>query len=558
MAFLIGKYLPLVIDYLTCCSKDFPYVCGAFSSVKLLINMKKLVFFMTMLLIRPRWGVGLEEVSLQELSTSGRSLVIDRGNLEGFKEGIFAKFYIQKGPKEFPKIFLVGEAELVKSFPTKSYWLVKQVYIPNVMKSNSKILIMTSDVVNSGRPLKIKNRHIVMSDKDYNGVDDYIDKNQDSVPSRLVKASAGYEASPDIFSEEEMKRPHPGVDVQLTTYEKYKNKSSNYYSEEFGDLTAQEYFVGNKQVELGDIRKAEDKKLFDSVSDGAIEKINNMKYGVKAFYRDQEREKNIPELATHGTQATVYEEMKYEKKRKDIVSPRAIAKYERDGEQWSSDMDDVALRKYFIQTGIEKENRRRNLVLNELEGHEIMFHFSNSLNAHGNSIDPNYHNRGYNIGIAYDLHLARTSDKLKNWSLQFMLEKGVTEYDTGIYNARSEETTYGAYINYYFVNNPLTLHSFIWLAGLGIKNGSASVVSPDISKEYSYQVLTIPALQLMTKYRFRSGDLNEDNANIGASFNLGMNIDMKHLSVVDRLDDNINSNISVTDLKYTVGMSIYF
>jgi hypothetical protein len=185
-------------------------------------------------------------------------------------------------------------------------------------------------------------------------------------------------------------------------------------------------------------------------------------------------------------------------------------------------------------------------------------HFSNQVSSHGNANDPNYQGRGYNLGISYDLHLARTSENLRQWSLQFVFEKGITDYDTKVFNARSEETYYGAYLNYYFVNTPITLNSFIWLAGLGLKNGSASIVSPDLSKEYSYQVLTIPALQLMTKYRFRSGDLNEDNVNIGTSLNFGINMDMKRLSVIDRVEDDINSNISVTDLKYTVGLSVYF
>lgn len=533
-------------------------MCGAFSSVKLLINMKKTAFLMTILFIGRVYALGLEEVTLQELSTSGRSLVIDRGNLEKFDEGIFAKFYVSRGPKEFPKIFLVGEGELVKSFPRKSYWLIKQVYIPKAMSAGSKVLILRSNEIIAGRPLKMKNRHVVMSEKEYSDVDDYLDKNKDNVPKKLVKQDTNYEASPDIFEKEELSDTTPDADVTVTTYEKYKTKSGQYYSEEYGDLTAQNYFIGNKQVELGDLRRTEDKKLFDSIADGVEEKTNNMKYGIKSFYREQERERGLPEIALRGTTNSTYDEIKQDKKEKAIIDPRAVAKVRRDGDQWSSDLDDAALRKYFISTGIEKENRRRELALNELEGHEIMFHFSNQVNSHSNSTDPNYQGRGYNLGIGYDLHLSRTSENLKNWSLQFVFEKGVTEYDTGVFNARSEETYYGAYVNYYFINNPLTLNSFIWLGGVGLKNGSATVTSPDLSKEYSYQVLTLPAMQVMTKYRFRSGDLTEDNANIGASLNFAVNLDMKNLSVIDRLDDNINSKISVMDLKYTVGMSVFF
>ena len=220
-------------------------MCGAFSSDKLLINMKKSAFLITLLFIGRVWALGLEEVTLQELSTSGRSLVIDRGTLEKFDEGIFAQFYVSKGPKEFPKVFLVGEGELVKSFPRKSYWLIKQVYIPDAMKANSKVLILRSNEITAGRPLKIKNRHVLLNDSEYSDVDDYLDKNKDIVPKKLVKEDYNYEPSPDVFEKEELADTTPDADVTVTTYEKYKSKSGQYFSEEYGDLTKQNYFIGN-------------------------------------------------------------------------------------------------------------------------------------------------------------------------------------------------------------------------------------------------------------------------------------------------------------------------
>jgi hypothetical protein len=221
-------------------------------------------------------------------------------------------------------------------------------------------------------------------------------------------------------------------------------------------------------------------------------------------------------------------------------------------------MDDETLRRYFISTGLEHEERRRELVFNELDGNELLFHYSGSLNDHSTSTDQNYRNLGFSLGLGYDLHLSRTSQDLKNWSLQFILEKGVSDFDIGGVNGRGQEGAYGMYVNYYFINNPLTLNSFIVLAGLGIKAGSISMSSPELHKEYTYQVLTLPALQLMTKYRFRVGDLAENTVNVGAAFNAGLTLDVKRLSVVEGLEDNINGKISMNDIKYLVGMSFYF
>ncbi|MBY0413627.1 MAG: hypothetical protein K2Q18_05660, partial [Bdellovibrionales bacterium] len=301
------------------------------------------------------------------------------------------------------------------------------------------------------------------------------------------------------------------------------------------------------------------KKLFVSVNKGMVEKVYGMKYGIAGFYAEQEKLKEMPDVSAHGSNESVYAKYKEQEREASRVKPKVAAKMKRDGSLWSADMDDVTLRRYFIESGLEKEVRRRDIALNELDGHEIMFHFSNGLNSHGRADDPNYQGRGSNYGIGYELHLSKASANLKKFSLQFVLEKEQTEYSTGFYNARSNEFLYGVLANYYFYNNPLVLNTFIYSAGLGIKAGSAKVAAATLSKEYSYQVLTMPSLQLMGKYRLKTGDLREDNINVGVSFNFGLNLDIKSLSTSENLSaDNINGKISVNDLKYTLGMSLYF
>ena len=500
----------------------------------------------------------LIEVNLMEVSSSQKSIVVDRGHLEDYEEGLIASFYLQKGPKESPKVFLIGEAELVKSFPTKSYWLFSNFLIPKVLERNTKIYMHTISQVTAGRPLKLKNRHIVASEKEYQNFEEYLSKNGENVPERFIKAGDPYAKSPDLFPENEIKKVSPESDVVVTTFENYQESPKAKFSEEYGDFSTEKLYIGNREVQLGDIKRAEDRLLFESMSKGYVEKVNGMKYGLKTFYREQEKVDGMLELTNKGLIPSVYDEVRENQRKEQEISERVYAKVRRDGDMWSADMNDKDLRRYFVITGLEKEKRRRELALNELEGHEIMFHYSGSMKSHGNQEDPNYQGKGFSLGISYDLHLSRTSQNLKNWSIQFLFESGTTDYDLGIFNARSREYSYGAYLNYYFYNNPLTLDSFIHLIGIGFKNGSASVSSYDISREYSYQVLTIPALQLMTKYRFRTGDLREETANVGASLNFAFAWDLKNLSVIERLEDDINSKFSVPDLKYTLGMSVYF
>lgn len=538
-------------------------MCGAFSSDKLLITMKKLSFFTVMMFIGTlcsvAWGIDLETVALKDISSTGKSILLDLGTLDEVEEGSVAKFFVQLGPIAAPKVFLVAEGQLVKAMPKQSYWFLKNIMIPKAIKKDSKLLMLTMEKVNNGRTLTLKSKTIVRSAEDYEELQEFLNENSENVPNRLVKEGHNFEATSDVFSEESNSTdPDKNVDVLLTNYEVFKTTSGNSYTEEYGDMTNQRYFVNKVEVDLGDIKKAEDKKLLDAVAINHQAKTNNMKYGLKGFYADQEKLKEIPDMSKHGSNDSVYKNYKAQEKEASVIHPKVAAKMKRDGTLWSADMDEAALRRYFIQSGLDKEIKRRELARSELDGHEIMLHFSNGLSTHGNPDDPNYQGRGYNFGFGYDLHLSRVTPNWKNWSIQFLLEKEQGHYSTGLFNAKSKEFSYGAYLNYYFVNNPLTLDTMIFLAGIGMKSGSSTVTSSYFSKEYSYQVLTTPALQLMGKYRFRTGDLMEDTVNVGASVNFGLNVDFKNLSTNEELEDEIDGKFSVVDLKYTIGMSLFF
>jgi hypothetical protein len=503
----------------------------------------------------PVRAIGLDEVTLTDLSSSERSAVVDRGGLENYSDHMFGKFFVQTGDKNYPKIFLVAEGELIKSFPKKSYWLFTKVYLPRIIKPGNKVLVLTSNQVTSGRPIFQKQRHVVLSKDQYDSVESYLSQNSNNVPDRLIEDLDSYDPSDEMFETKKV----PEADQLVQTYESFRKKGGQHMSDDYEDESTERFFVGKREVHLADIKREEDKKLLDSIAKNYVDKTNDQKFGLaNGIYKEQKKTPGEPELNEKITVTSVYDDMKEEKKLRETIDPKAVAKIKRDGPNWSADMDDVTLRRYFIRTGLEHEARRRELALNELEGNEIMFHYSGSAINHTTSSDQNYQNLGYSIGLGYDLHLSRTSQDLKQWSLQFILEKGVSDYDIGGQNARGEEGYYGAYLNYYFVNNPLTLNSFIFLGGLGIKAGSVSMSNAELSKEYSYQVLTLPSFQIMTKYRFRSGDLTEDTANVGASLNAGMVVDMKRMSVIDNLADDINGKISLTDVRYLVGMSVYF
>lgn len=502
------------------------------------------------------WGLDLDNVRLLDVSSTEQSITVDRGEFDQYKAHDHAKFFIQFGDKDNPKIYLVAEGELVKSFPRKSYWFLKNIKIPNLIRPQSHLLMMSTNMVMKGRKRTVLKRHVVFSNDVYEGVDQYLEQNKKSIPDQLILEEANYTNSGELFEKETPR----DSELIVESYEKYKikpivEKKNQSGSEDDNEL----YFIGNKRAELTEVLSKDDKKLLDSMSKQYLEKNRKIKYGLKhGLYDNQENNPEQPIPNKRMTIRSVFDEKKDEEKKRTMYDERVAAKIKRDGINWSDDMDDVALRKYFINTGLTEERLRRERVFNEREGHEFMLYYGGSLSDHSTAQDVNYRALGYDIGLAYDLHLTRANPNLKSLSLQLGIELGASTYDLGGINGVSSEIKYGAILNYYLINNPLSMNSFILEAGVGLKGGDSTMKGYTLSKQYTYQIISVPVFQVLTKYRFQAGDLTEDTVKMGSAFNAGVILEKKRLRIIDVPLEKINGAISVNEIKFLVGMGFYF
>lgn len=520
--------------------------------------MKKFYLVIFLLIITSNlYAEGVMLARILYKSTSERTLAINVGDLDNFKEGDHGNILIQRGPIDKPVLFLIGKGRIVKSFPNKSIWLMSKQYIKDKILPDEPVLLLTDRRVSEGRPTRLRQKQIIFSEKDYDSVDDFVENNQHAIPEKFIAYSDQFEASDDVFNEDKIAE----IDKEFTTYDKFRNHGTVRVADEYSDeIKALAYYLNDKYL-IGDLKNAEDVALLENDTKALIDKFNRQKYKLpNGLYREQRKNPVMRDLTDSLTITSMYDEKKFEDRKKEEVSPRALAKIKRDGELWSADMDDNTLRRYFVATGLEREKERREVSMHELDGHEVILSFGSNTSTHVTSpdIDPSYQMLGYHFNLAYELHFSRTALRAKDWSMQFFIEQAINYYNLNGVNGHSAEGLYGAYVNYYFINNPLTLNRFMWSLGLGMKFGMSRMSSDQLSQAYDYQVLTLPSIQLMTKYRFRSGDLADDNVNVGVSANAGVVIETKSLRIVNNPSDNIDSKLTASDVKYTLGFSFYF
>jgi len=503
------------------------------------------------------WSMMFKEVKILYKSNSGNSLAIDLGDLEGYYPGMSARIYVQRGDLDNPVLFHVANAELIKSFPNKSIWYIEKLIIENGLNSDKTLLIATVADTIQGRKIRIKNKLVGISPKDYRSVDDFKLQNKHNVPSKYIDELENYENLDELFEENKLEE----ADVVVENHQGYYNESNQNGSTEFDDLVLGKYLIKDKMVRIGDIKKDQDKKIFESMTDGIQAKYNDRKFSLKnGLYFNQKKDAGTREINDRVSLISTFENQKEEDREKTIIHPKVYAKVKRDGDMWSGDMDDSTLRRYFVETGLESEYERRRVVLNENDGHELIFQYGGYLSSHvlSQDVDPAYQNLGYHINVGYDLHLSRTAFELKYWSVQLLAEWSSNFYDAGGFNVKSQEGVYGAYLNYYLLNSPITLKQFIVYFGAGMKFGRSTLHADTLSKRYTYQVVSYPSVQLLTKYRFTFKDANPNNFHMGYGLHAGLTFDVKRLSLQDEATDSIQKVIGVKDLKYVLGLNIYY
>lgn len=487
------------------------------------------------------------------------TLVLNVGTLDGYVEGETADLFIENGTPDFPDSKNVALVELVKALPKYSYWQIvvgKTGFSKNNLKKKSGEyvdvgLIRTNSGLN-GRPLDIKNK-VRLFERE---TDQYLGNEFGEIPPNLRQDSE-YEALKDtIFEEKKLKR----ADVEVVSNDYLEKKASSTYSDEHLEELEELYAPSLKVVKKESVEKAVKDDIRTGLSENYERNKERTKYGLNDFYREQERTPEFKDIRKKVSSVSVYDEEKESQFEESMISKRALKKMDRDRERWSQDMDDQVLRRYFVQNGIEAEYQRRERALNELEGHEMWLRFFGGVNRNTHDEDPNYQRMDYSLAVGYNLHFSRISMDLKNWSMDFLLENSVNHYALNDeLNAQSKDLFAGTFLNYYWLNNPLTLNKFIGHVGVGMKIGQGDAVSVSGVDSYSYQIIGLPSLAAGLKYRFRAGDLTRDTLNVGAAAAFGVQYDRLNYSSSELLDDGeIYSKFSTNTIKYYFGLHFYY
>jgi hypothetical protein len=496
-----------------------------------------------------------EAVTVMDVGSIGKAIVIDRGTLEGVGIGNFALLYYAQAGKDpnYPNILLAGEAEALKVHDNYSYWMVKKVAVSGAFSRGRKLLMFRRER-DPRRPLKGVHGVVVTDEGQQESIRASKGK---AVPNRLIFADEG------LIPGDELQKTTPSVehDIKTRAYTTWQRSRNKEWAEGLEDERDLLYKAPAPGVEALDRFRSDVKAQVHQLSvEGAVAKVNGLRFGLTGLLADAERDGSNT-FKQREVSESLYEDLRSDmKNKKDMgsVSPRARSKIERDGGLFSAGMEDDQLRQFVVDTGLGIEARRLKEAQTESAGHEVLFRYTTALARHTTAEDPNNQGTDYFVSLGYEFHLGRTGRFMRNFSAEVELERGVAHYDLGGINGRFEEGSLKGYLNWYFWNNPASVQRYMPYAGIGLRRGNAEVTNPELSKDYTYQFQSMPSFHFGLKYRFKSGDTRDEAIKLGLAVNFLITIESVRHNAVNSVVDEIEPVLETGQTKMGFGLSMYF
>lgn len=492
------------------------------------------------------------QAQIEQISFSGRSFALNRGSFHGVKKDAVAEFvWFDSKSNEW---FSLGRAQAMNVINDRSYWFFETFRQDVIVEAPVRVeFVLRDELKGSLRPFQVRQNQVIL-DKGVHPIRYFVER-QSLNPDDLV-VNTQYDQEEFILEDD---RPTRAQDITVFGFDEWYESRNLEILKEFNERLPSRHPRGNEMDEDfvdEEIQKIEE-VAYKSILDAYLRHSPYVRDKRENFFYNIRPDDYYPQIQKTITNENVFQRYQREKVEGQLVSPRVRYRTERDGELWSSDMNEEELRHYFIQTGLKQELERQKRALGRRHSSEISFEFSTPLVTTANNEDPNLQGTNYSLGVHYEFHLVRTSEALTNWGLTLGLERSIAFYDIGGFNAIFSEGHFGLGVHYYFYNYPSLIDKIIGYVAVGIKRGNGDLRSANLIEDYDVQSLRFP-FYLGFKYRFSGADERQVLTGVGWGLNFKFGYEVGEKNVLGFSEEDFNKVINPGVFTAHFGLSTYF
>lgn len=478
-----------------------------------------------------------------DVSLSGKSIILNRGMVEGMKPGQRARFYRDESRMDF-----IGVGEVIKVNDAYSFWYFRDLPDELRPKPAQKVFFTIEDEIMQGRrPLKIVQKNSVNARDRAPNPDDV------SVPPEFIQKGDEHIAG------EAAVKTKATVDHDARTLEttEWSGGDIPIISEDYpGELESVRPAEAATLKDSTDLREFDKELIATSVTEGAVEKARDAKKrGSDGAVVGRARgEGTMPDSIPNEFDA--YQDQLLAQKK---LASETRARVKKNGELWSAGLTDSELRRTLVESGVIEERERRRKAAANLASHHVNVRYTTALAPKTTDIDPNHNGNNFGLAFGYEYMLEHATESLANWSVEGIIERGISYQDVGGsgINGRIAWGALGMQVHWYPYYKPTAIRRFIPFLGIGIKRGNGDLESGLLQQSYEVQMLGTD-LHAGLRFRFSAGDEVDKSAPIGMGFFVMMSLEQNRFNTTSTLQDDIDSVYEVSEQRYGFGISAFF
>jgi hypothetical protein len=452
--------------------------------------MKWILSLILMSFCVPLWAsVPLLEGRVVAFSTSGKTIVLNLGLMEGIKEGDLLVLAIKIDDKTHPMpTQLVGKGKIVKVNRENSLVLLNKIYDKSLLRKNQVYFVFNDSNFLHSRSKIESTRLKIISEEGKNTTDlkDHMTQDRD----KLAKKSSDYNT---LYEAHKIptKTSKDFEIIDLDSWEKIgKNKkATEIYRSPYNDDFAQQRRVDT----------------FEKMVVNYLQKINTPGFSYEKFYEEQKKDE-VTQIFKEKNNQTSYMTYLEDLDKKKIKDEHLYQDLLNKGESWSEDFSDEELSGMVKKVGVLFETERRKTLYAKNANHQM--YGSVGLNVADNQNREDQENStkatfDINIGSEYFWFKDHARLNLTSFDSSFRMNNdGVS---IGAYNAFVREYSFAFAFQWYPFVPPTVVEKNIVFMGVGARVGMAQLTIGNPNESANYTLLGLPIFRLGIKYQFRSG-----------------------------------------------------
>lgn len=495
-------------------------------------------FWLTMVGSASAQSGGIAEARLLSKSTSGKTVLLNVGDLEKIRVGDHGVIMRRIAEQDAPAMRLIpiARGRIVRTGPTRSLWYLYDIKDTTQLIMRDRYIVTTEGLMLQGRRRLENDRQRVVELKA-------------KVPQTMNEKKAG---EPDALAYR--KDEYAKISRQHKLGEDWAKDGVLYDVDEWVsvDRAGKQQFAKALWRSPHESDFATQKRLetFEKVVSDYLLRANDPAFNYGDFYSDQTRDSSgLFRLKNNALSVT--EEIRERETKQQSDNVQAFRKILERGDGWSADFSDEELGTMLNKVGVNYEQERRRSA--SYESFTTQAAFLGGLNAldNENRADPdNARTAKFSLEAQYEWFPLHRDPILRQFSLigsgRYVLD-GVS---VGQLNAQTEEYSFGAAGAWHFLHSPFAMDRNIPFVSLGVRSGVATLRLPDAGDKANYGVFSFPQLAAGIKYNRRRG--------IGFKASVSVEKLLFEQSSSNRPGGNLPSRLELLEGRLNLGVTKFF